>query len=61
MGFGGYGHFVEMTGNAGLVFGPVTFQAGYRAVNFNLHENQRNPDGIAARLQGPTFGMVFRW
>ena len=61
MTLGGYGHFVEMTGNAGLCFGPVIFQAGYRAFNFDLHENQQNPDGIMARLQGPTFSVVFHW
>ena len=61
MSFGGYGYFVESSGNAGLCFGPVTFQAGYRALNADLHNNHPGANGITARLQGPIFSAVFRW
>lgn len=61
MAFGGYGYFVESSGNAGLCFGPVTFQAGYRATNLDLHNNHPGANGLTARLQGPIFSGLFRW
>ena len=61
MSFGGYGYFVESNGNAGLCFGPVTFQAGYRVTNFDLHNNRATASGVTARLQGPIFSGMFRW
>lgn len=61
MGFGSYGHYVEATGNAGVGLGPVTFLAGYRGVNVDLHVSSNGGSGITARLQGPIFSMMFRW
>lgn len=61
MGFGSYGHYIEAQGNAGIGIGPVTFQAGYRSVNADLHENSNGGSGIAARLTGPIFSMQWRW
>ncbi len=61
MDFGGYGYFAEAGANAGLCFGPVTFQAGYRDVSFDLHNTGLNADGVTARLKGPIFSGMFRW
>ena len=61
MGFGDYGHYVEAAGNGGLVLGPVTLQAGYRAVNADLHESSPLHNGIAVRLVGPIFSLVWKW
>lgn len=61
MGFGSYGHYVEANGNAGIGWGPITFQAGYRGVNADLHETSNGGSGITARLQGPTFSIMWRW
>ena len=61
MAFGSYGHYVEAGGNAGLCVGPVIFQAGYRAVNADLHQASGNQSGVNARLQGPTFSIVGRF
>lgn len=61
MGFGSYGHYADAQGNMGLGFGPITFQAGYRAVNADLHQTSNGGSGISVRLQGPIFGMQFRY
>jgi hypothetical protein len=61
MGLGGYGHYVEATGNGGFGLGPVTLQAGYRAVNADLHESSQLQNGIAVRLVGPIFSLVWKW
>lgn len=61
MGFGSYGHYLEANGNAGVGIGHLTFQAGYRAVNVNLHENSNGGSGLSARLQGPIFSIQFRY
>lgn len=61
MGFGSYGHYVEANGNAGIAWGPITFQAGYRAVNADLHVTNDGGSGLTARLQGPTLGVLWRW
>ena len=61
MGFGSYGHYVQANGNAGVAIGPITLQAGYRAVNVDLHQSSNGGSGLSARLQGPIFGALFRW
>jgi hypothetical protein len=61
MAFGDYGYFVEATGSGGLVLGPVTFLAGYRAVNTDIHVTSNGSSGITARLKGPIFSGMFRW
>jgi hypothetical protein len=61
MGFGSYGHYVQANANAGVGLGPLTFQAGYRAVNVDLHQSSSGGSGITARLRGPIFSILFRW
>ncbi len=61
MGFGGYGHYVQANGNAGIGLGPITVQAGYRAVNTDLHRDSNGGSGLSARLQGPIFSLMYRW
>src|SRR4051812_12089111 len=61
MAFGDYGYFVEATGSGGFVLGPVTFLAGYRAVNTELYVTNNGRSGLTARLHGPIFSGMFRW
>ncbi len=61
MGFGSYGHYVQANGNAGIGLGPLTFQAGYRAVNVDLHQSSNGGSGLSARLQGPVFSVLVRY
>jgi hypothetical protein len=61
MAFGDYGHYVEAAGNGGVGLGPITFQAGYRAVNLDLHVSSNGGSGVRARLKGPIFSMLWRW
>jgi len=61
MAFGGYGHYVEETVNGGLAFGPLTIQAGYRAVSANLHTTTNGGNGVDVRLHGPIFSLQARW
>lgn len=60
MGFGSYGHYVEATANGGVWFGHIGLQAGYRAVNADLHESG-GATGVDVRLKGPIFSVLFRW
>jgi hypothetical protein len=61
MAFGGYGHYVEGTVNGGLGFGPLTIQAGYRAVSADLHSASNGGNGVDVRLRGPIFSLQARW
>ncbi len=61
MAFGDYGFFAEATGSAGLALGPVTFLAGYRAVNTEIYVSNNGGSGVTARLHGPIFSGMFRW
>lgn len=61
MAFGGDGHYVEGTVNGGLGFGPLTSQAGYRAVSADLHSTSTGGNGVDVRLRGPIFSLQARW
>ncbi len=61
MAFGDYGYFAEATGSGGVVLGPVTLLAGYRAVNTEIYVSSNGGSGITARLHGPIFSGMFRW
>lgn len=61
MAFGGYGHYVEGGASAGVDVGPVTFQAGYRAVSPDLHSTSNGGNGVDVRLRGPIFSVQWRW
>jgi hypothetical protein len=50
MDFGDYGHYLEAGGNAGLTFGHITLQAGYRAVRVDIQTTR-----------GPLFSAQWRW
>jgi hypothetical protein len=61
MAFGDYGHYLQGTLNAGLQFGLVTVEAGYRIVDADVHESGSDPSGVSPRFKGPTAGLVFRY
>jgi len=61
MALGDYGYFAEATGSGGLVLGPVTLLAGYRAVNTEIYVSSNGGSGVTARLHGPIFSGMFRW
>ena len=63
MALGGYGHFVQGEISGGIGIKRVNFQAGYRFLDADVHENNDQPDraGIAPRFGGPFFGVAFRF
>jgi hypothetical protein len=61
MTFGDYGYFAEATASGGLVLGPVTLLAGYRAVDTEIYVTNNGGSGVTARLRGPIFSGMFRW
>ncbi len=61
MAFGGYGHYVEGTVNGGIGFGPLTFQAGYRAESADLHSTSVSGNGVDVHFRGPIFSVQARW
>jgi hypothetical protein len=61
MTYGGYGHYLEGTVNGGIGFGPLTVQAGYRAVSADLHTTSDGGNGVDVRLHGPIFSLQARW
>jgi hypothetical protein len=61
MGLGDYGHYLEGSVQGGVALGPVTFLAGYRRVNADIHSNSgTNPSGVDVNLSGPIFSVMFR-
>jgi hypothetical protein len=61
MDFDGYGHYLEAGANAGVTFGPITLQAGYRSVRVDILTTSANPSGVDALLRGPLFSAQWRW
>lgn len=61
MAFGDYGHFIEGGGNAGINLGHFAIEAGYRAVNADIHNTSQVRSGIFAHLHGPIYSIVFRY
>lgn len=61
MAFGDYGHFIEGGGNAGINLGHFAIEAGYRAVNADIHNTSQVRSGIFAHLHGPIYSLVFRY
>ncbi len=61
MAFGSYGHYLEGTVNGGIGFGPLTFQAGYRAETADLHSASNGGNGVDVHLHGPIFSVQARW
>lgn len=62
MAFGGYGRYVEGGVHGGVNFGPLGVRVGYRIIDADLHEDAIGSGvGVAPRLQGPSFSLVFRY
>ena len=61
MAFGDYGHYLEGAGNGGVNLGHFAVEAGYRAVNADIHNTNNTPSGIFAHLHGPIYSLVFRY
>lgn len=61
MAFGDYGHFIEGGGNVGINLGHFAIEAGYRAVNADIHNTSQVRSGIFAHLHGPIYSVVFRY
>jgi hypothetical protein len=62
MAFGGYGHYFDASINGGLwLFNHVALEAGYRALEADLHTSQTGGSGVDMQLNGPTFSMAFKW
>jgi hypothetical protein len=61
MAFGDYGHFIEGGGNAGINLGHFAIEAGYRAVNADIHNTSQVRSGVFAHLHGPIYSVVFRY
>ena len=59
MALGSYGRFVQATGNVGVGWGPILFEAGYRIADFDLHSGNSTTI-VAPRFTGPIFSVVFR-
>jgi hypothetical protein len=61
MSFGRYGRYVQGGIHAGVNVGVVGFRAGYRILDADLHESpDASSAGVALRLAGPAFSLVFR-
>jgi hypothetical protein len=61
MSFGRYGRYVQGGVHGGVNFGRVGFRAGYLVLDADIHEGSSPSDvGIAPRLAGPAFSLVFR-
>ena len=58
---GDYGYYIEGMGQGGVSLGPLTFLAGYRATNIDLHQTNSAHDGLNARFRGPIFSVMARW
>jgi hypothetical protein len=59
MAFGRYGHYVQASANAGIGFGPVLVEGGYRIVDMDIHTNDQI-SGVAPQFTGPVLSLVFR-
>ena len=61
MSFGRYGRYVLGGIHAGINFGPVGVRVGYIILDADVHEGSEASNvGIAPRLAGPAFSLVFR-
>ena len=62
MDVGGYGHYIEASGNGGINFGHFAILAGYRTVDPDIHSSSSsNPAGVNVHLKGPIFSAQWRW
>ncbi|MBV9268504.1 MAG: hypothetical protein JO061_20215, partial [Acidobacteriaceae bacterium] len=62
MAFGSYGHYFEGWVSGGVwFFNHIALQAGYRAIDADLHQSSSNGSGVDIQLNGPVFSMTFKW
>ncbi|HXR78568.1 MAG TPA: hypothetical protein VN737_21495 [Bryobacteraceae bacterium] len=61
MALGDYGHYLQADLNAGLQVKLITFEAGYRFVDANVHQTGASPSGVSPRFKGIVAGLVFRY
>jgi hypothetical protein len=56
---GRFGYFVQGGVDGGVTLGPVTFLAGYKILDADVHEREGGP-GIRPRISGPIIGIQLR-
>ncbi|MBV9083744.1 MAG: hypothetical protein JOZ62_13780 [Acidobacteriaceae bacterium] len=61
MALGSYGNYLEASGNGGVWVRHIGLEAGYRAVNANIHDTSSAGSGVAVHLKGPIFSAMWKW
>ncbi len=59
MDFGGYGHYVQATGNVGVGRGMFLIEGGYRFVNADIRSSS-GVNAVTPEFRGPVVSLVFR-
>lgn len=59
MSLGSFGHLLQGGVDAGITIGPVTFLAGYKVLDSDVHE-QEGGSGVRPRIAGPMFSLQLR-
>jgi hypothetical protein len=59
MTLGPYGRFLQGGVDAGVTIGPVTFLAGYKLLDSDVHEEEGG-SGVRPRIAGPVFSIQLR-
>jgi hypothetical protein len=59
MALGRFGYFVQGGVDGGVTLGPVTFMAGYKILDADVHEHEGGP-GIRPRISGPVLSIQLR-
>ena len=59
MTLGPFGRFIQGGVDAGVTLGPVTFMAGYKVLDSDVHEEEGG-SGVRPRISGPVFSIQFR-
>jgi hypothetical protein len=59
MKFGSYGHYLQASASAGIGFGPLLVEGGYRIVDFDIHSSNQTT-AVMPRFSGPVLSLVFR-
>ena len=60
MALGRFGYFVQGGVDAGVTLGPLTFMAGYKILDADIHENEGGP-GLRPRISGPVLSLQLRY
>jgi hypothetical protein len=59
MNFGGYGHFVQVSANAGVGRGHFLVEGGYRFINADIHTTN-GVTAVSPEFRGPVVSVLFR-